>query len=362
MIRGLVQKAAVCGGVAKLFRYLNRDKVVIVMYHGVVSGKRDYRHWSQLPVTRFEQQLKHLKRHYTLLHLSEILNAIRDGDPLPPHAAAVTFDDGFLNNYTTAYPVLKRYQIPATIFLTTSFVDSNDLLWCDLLFVSLRETRRKLLDLSDFGLHKFRLRSIPEKEDAFWEIVAYMKTLPVRRKDILFDAIHRRLQTNRNGCPYLPDFVGMSWQQAHAMQRSGLIEFGAHTVTHEILSRLSPDAMRFELEESCRIVREKLQLDRISFAYPNGGRADFTFEATRILREIGCTGGLATIEGLNDRDTNLYALKRIPVGSDTSLAQFVLMTSGFTEWARSCLRERSGCDKSLVDSPSNESVRELVAS
>ncbi len=127
---------------------------------------------------------------------------------------------------------------------------------------------------------------------------------------------------------FAEDFAPLTWDDARAMASSGLVDFGAHTVSHEILSRLPREDMRREVTESCAAVRDRLNLDKITFAYPNGGREDFDDHCKVAVRAAGATCALSTIEGLCQPGDDLFELRRIGIGRDMTPARFAVMCSG----------------------------------
>lgn len=322
-------------GAAALFRRRYRNKIVIVMYHAVVEGERDYRRWTHLPVQKFAWQVAHLKKRFSLLRLSELLQRMREGAPLPPNAAVITFDDGFRNNYTTAFPILSALQAPATIFLVTGHIDTNTPCWPDRLFLALRSTRARELDLASFGLGRHLLGSVAARDATSDYVAARLKLLDAAEKNRILDAIVAQLDPG-SGSPlgFAVDFQPLTWREIELMHDSGLIEFGGHTVNHEILSRLEPAEQRREVLESCTAVRERLGLEQVTFAYPNGTAADFTVHSKKILRDAGILCGVSTVEGLCDPTDDLYELKRIGVGCDMTPHRFALLCSGFLPWLK----------------------------
>jgi peptidoglycan/xylan/chitin deacetylase (PgdA/CDA1 family) len=112
-----------------------------------------------------------------------------------------------------------------------------------------------------------------------------------------------------------------------ALRATGLVEFGSHTHTHPILSRCSLARQEHELRASRDVLRERLGRADL-FAYPNGSRADFTSATQDLLRRLGYRCGVTTIPGLNRRGRDLYELRRVHVGADTSFATFEVRMLG----------------------------------
>src|SRR5262249_22556126 len=112
-------------------RCLRARSAAIVMYHGVTAEPLPAFHWCQLPAPGSAEQIEFLAREYRILPVREVVRRLAYGQPLPDRAVALTFDDGFRNVLTTAFPVLERYQAPATVFLVTGLVGTNQPAWPD---------------------------------------------------------------------------------------------------------------------------------------------------------------------------------------------------------------------------------------
>lgn len=319
-------------GVTKYFRRRNRDKITILMYHGVVKNALVPFCWTQITEREIEYQLKYLKRHYSVLKLSEVMTRIQKGLSLPDHTAVVTFDDGYKNNFTNAYPLLKRLEIPATIFLATGCISTKALNWYDQLYLGIRNTREREVDLKKYGLGLYSLVSDKKKQDAFEIIVEYLKQVSSNDKDAVLNNIFRTLRSDISVSE--TDFDSLDWKEIIQMDQEGLIEFGGHSVTHNILSRLSDADMENEIIQSCKAIESNLGKKCLMFAYPNGTKNDFTQRSKDLLRMHGIQCGLTTISGLNAVDEDSYELKRIGVGAGTSNARFKFLTSGALGYIR----------------------------
>ena len=182
-----------------------------------------------------------------------------------------------------------------------------------------------------------------------------LKSSPVERKDELLAVILSALGVQTDGTA-APDYRLMTWDQAREMKASGLIEFGAHSVHHEVLSRCSSARMKQEVVESCKTVQQMLGVRDLCFAYPNGTEDDFNSKTINLLREFGAVCAVSTIKGLNGPKLlhdDLFRLRRISIGCSMTQAAFALHTSGFVESAR---RFRPGQPKTEADEMPSVSV------
>ena len=309
-------------GYVRFVRRLRARALAIVMYHGVTAELLPVFNWCQLAAAEFAQQAALLAQEYTVLPLAEAIHRLERGQPLPERAACLTFDDGFRNVWTTAYPILARYQLPATVFLVTGAVDDGQPAWTDRLFHALLTTARAEVV---FAGRTWRLTTAAERQAAYKALTAQLKALPVEVKDECVAELAHALR--RSVVPRDSALAPLTWDEVDALRATGLIEFGAHTHTHPILSRCTPARQEEELRTSRDILRARLGRADL-FAYPNGGRGDFTPATQALLRRLGYRGAVTTIPGLNRAGRDRYALRRVHAGADTNIGQFEVRLLG----------------------------------
>lgn len=308
--------------VAFFHRTFYPNYVTILMYHGVVETPVPFYDWTLVDRASFREQMRYLKKNFEIVPLSSLpgrITAPVTGRPL----AVVTFDDGYQNNFEVAYPVLLEERIPATVFLTTGLVDTDSTIWTCLLHDAITKTNARSFEWesSIYSLDgtDARLRTLAAVKDQ-------MKKLMQHDKNRCLAEILSRLGADPDkkigaDSPYrILDSASI-----RKMASSGLIEFGGHTSTHPILSRLSSNEQEKELRESVEAVSRLLGTNCSVFAYPNGCLGDYNDESVRILKGLGVKTAVTTIEGYNTLKTPLLELKRYGVGAGTSMAQFKIM-------------------------------------
>ena len=303
---------------------MNRKKIVILMYHGVTKDARSDCWW-QLSVAKFKWQVEYMKENYSILSLKDLLHRLKNQEELPNNTAVITFDDGYENNYSVAYPILKQFGMPATIFLTTDFIGTDNLTWPDQLFMLFQGLSVESLDLRSVGFDVYDLRSA-SKHNSLERLSEQLKECPPKKRLETMALIKKEL--NRSGAVEFkrPDFALLSWEKIAIMSKEGLIDWGAHTCTHEILSNLEEDDLRNEIVNSCKKVFELNE--QMFFAYPNGREQDFDQRAIRVLKGINAACGLSTIAGLNTTKEDIFRLKRVSIGNDLTEDYFKLLCSG----------------------------------
>ena len=304
--------------VSGFFRFLNRRRTVILMFHGFTdhehSGCENCQH-KHLHNTKFEVFLKHLKQHYQIISLDDLVKALENNTALPRRAVVLTFDDGFLSNYTLAYPLLKQYQAPATIYLATEFVDEGKPIWTDRIDCAFHAAGRSPTELK---AAKSQLKKLPQEQiDTAvrdWETKLHVETLDCRHQSTP------------------PIYAPLSWDHICEMKASGLITFGAHTHTHKILGRCQLDTVRAELALSKRIIEDSLGQRCDHFCYPNGSHGDFSQETEDCVREVGFHSSVTTLNGRLNNALHPFLMPRLGITNDLDLARFELIISGFTAW------------------------------
>ena len=323
LIRRTLGAPRKCPGYLPFLRTVRSRSVAIVMYHGVTATPLPVFNWCQLAADEFEAQMLFLREEYNILPLSEVVSRLQRCLPLPVRAVCVTFDDGFRNVFTTAFPIMKRYGIPSTVFLITGLVGTYQPAWPELLYYAIVNTHKPRVVLSG---SVWPLESQKPRALAFFCVAERLKKMPAHEKDAQLQTLFNDLEVDpRVG----PDSVlaTMSWDEVWQLHKTGLVAFGSHTHTHQILSRLPLEAQYEELRKSRDVLLERLGTADF-FAYPNGTRADFTAATKRSVRESGYRCGLSTEIGLNGAGDDVYALRRVNIGADTTRSQFELRMLG----------------------------------
>ncbi len=330
-------KAADLAG--RLFRVTGLDDVAlrwraphfcVLMYHGVTSPDPDYYNWCQVPEDRFARQLEYLAKRYRFVDEEQVVGHLVRGAPLPPRAAFLSFDDGYVTNYTRAFPILQRLGIPATIFLTSALIGTDRVPWPERVFLLIQESGAPRLDLRDWGLDVYDLSGPDGRDRGNVDAVTLLKSLRPAGRDERMAALAERLGAPVRRSPARDDLALMTWDQARAMQDSGLVSFGGHTRRHEILQRLDDAELEREVLGCCEELQRNLGRRPRLFAYPNGRFEDFDDRAKALLREAGIVAAFSTVGGFNGRDADPLALRRLGIGADMPFGKFVLKCSGVT--------------------------------
>lgn len=303
-----------------------QNRALILMYHRVTprgTGVPDYSP-NGIAVTpdEFDMQMRFLREHYQVVPLSRIVTALRGG-AFAPGMAAVTFDDGWRDVYQHAFPLLKQHRVPATIYLTTGFIDGKKWHWEERFKYLLalvhqacmrrenreekrQEARRSLAPHSLDDLLATPPRLLPPLLSRFGrEVRAWT---PERRAEL----IERLEQLADRLAPDAPRPF-MNWPEVREMSQHG-IEIANHTVSHHALPDLSADEATTEIHGAAGRIREQLGRPPANFAYPYG---KFNEQIRLGLAAQGVESATTTRLGLVRADSDPYALNRVNMCSDT---------------------------------------------
>lgn len=269
------------GADARARARLGDRRVVILNYHRVIPravAERDRVEQAMFvtPET-FAAHLTALSRHFAVLPLHEVTRRLIARKPLPPGACAITFDDGWLDNFAFAYPALRKAGLPATIFVVTDRVGTLGAFWPDDLLRAwpalASDRRRAVVERIGGG-----------RVDDVDSILARMKELDPRTREDLLAAISRDRPT--------PARELMGWKELAELQSAG-IDIESHSSTHAILTGLDDEAVRAELARARTTLSDHGLGRHGLFAYPSGR---FDDRVARIVAETGYAAAF-TLEG-----------------------------------------------------------------
>ncbi|MEJ5349180.1 MAG: polysaccharide deacetylase family protein [Desulfosoma sp.] len=283
-----------------------RNRCRILAYHMITPSLNGFYPQTQTDV--FRREMEHLAANYRVLPLEELGRRLREGRSVRG-CIAITFDDGFRDNYTNAYPVLKALGLPATIFLITECVDTGRLPW----FIGLRrlfmETTHESLDLEmEGGRVSLNLKDSFHRKQASDRVMAWVQQMPDEKRKNILEELHERL----GGALMDPlENIMLTWDQVREMSNNG-IRFGAHTVSHPVLRATGAAKLLEEISRSRDRIWQETGLPVSTFAYPFGRRSHYPRETPALLEKLGFVCAVTTEPGTNDFHTPIYELKRSP--------------------------------------------------
>ncbi len=303
-------------------RNSKEPELLVLMYHRILP-QDDPRSQLEEPgmiVTpeTFRMHMSLIKQHFDVLPLSLWIKRKHNGETLPTRCCAITFDDGWADNYEFAYPILQEFNLPATIFLVSDMVGSKQLFWPERLAHVLGEIAQHCPEkwghpCLQWIKHKnvsYDYASVPPDQEQLSELIQRVKNLPDDEIHAHIDSIEDELKLNIKTNPSI-----LNWQQMTEMSQSGLIEAGSHTCRHIRLGDgQSEEVLQQEIIQSKSQIEKQLGQSVDAFCYPNG---DYSPRAVELVKQnYQCA--VTTSNGWNTINTNEHLLHRIGVHEDIS--------------------------------------------
>lgn len=279
------------------------DKSCILLYHGVTKSKSDgIENYSNkhIQADEFERQMKYIKENKNVVSIRNIKEE--------PNSVAVTFDDTFKNIHDVALPILKKYDIPATFFISTGFIGNDRNFWVDRIEHMINFSKT---DEVDFDGELFNLEDETKKINSLTIIKSKLKKYNPKKRESLLNYVE--LQTGWLEDVEVDNYKNLSLDDVKRLDIPPMYEVGGHTVNHEILAYLSDERLEYEIVECIKtlenIVGRKIDL----FSYPEGQENHYNYNVIKYLKKHGIDICPSAIDGfLGNEDEFNY--RRIMVG------------------------------------------------
>lgn len=294
------------------------SRAVVLRYHSVSDDTPEcdgYRCPSIAVSPRtFRRQMRLLASLYTVVPLTTLVDRIVSGEPFAPRSVAITFDDGYMDNYRHALPILAQFALPATVYVTSGAVGNGWAFWPSRLrFALMRSSEREIRA----GREVVRLDSPRARRASVARLTLAAKRLPVSARDAMIEEIMAATRTGADP----PEASGwfMGWEELRAMHAAG-IRIGAHTVTHPILTSQTDRVAADEIAMSRRTLEGGLGVTVDDFAYPNGGGVlNHDERVAALVRGAGFRSGSTSVEGPVRHGHDLFRLQRLGVNEATGV-------------------------------------------
>lgn len=307
----------------------------ILMYHRFQPRS----HGRHMPASQFERQVKLISKRMRPIRLTDLIDGLESGGPLPSRCIVLTIDDGYRDFYEVAVPILERYRVPATLFPVSAFVDQKQWLWFDAI--------RFLLEKADSKKYGYSLQDeeitlslhVDGGLERAWSALA-RRLLPMSTPDRLdkirdLSACLGTTLPSTVTAPYEP----ITWHELTSLDPD-LFDIGCHSATHARISRCSDFELIEELAGSRQLLESRLQRQVDIFCYPNGMPGDYDNRTKEALRVHGYRAGIVAHGGFTGRRTDLMEITRI--GEALKFSDFKSAISGLDEIRSRISRNRVG--------------------
>lgn len=307
-----IKKALLGTGALRQAARFGPRGAVILMYHSIVEDPEHTRNTIGVSQSQrdFDAHIRTLASRFAPVTVDQVIQFVQEGQPLPSRAVAVTFDDGFCDNYDSALPVLKRYGVPATFYILVNAVETGVPPWyCRLNFAFRTTTRREWNDTEWNRTYKFE--TAEERKAALnraWEIGAKMVG---SAQEEFVRQIEKLLEVEPPG----PGLM-LTWDKVRALKEAGH-NIGAHTLSHPNLAHVSAEDAQSEILGCKQRLEETMGGPVHHFSYPHPAlNPQWSPQTLRITREAGFKSAVLTTRGPVRRGDEPLALKRIFAAND----------------------------------------------
>ena len=289
-------------GLEKVLRRTAGSRLIVFNYHRIRPDDAGATSWFDdgvfgPTVSEFAQQVGWLARHARILSEGALLQAARTGSRTQGLSAMITFDDGYRDNYTLAFPVLKRLGIPAIFFVPTRPVTERRLGWWDVIAYLIKRMAKP-----QFQWEGQRLPlGNGQRREAIRHVQRAMKLEPQERTADLLTRLSAACEVALPD-QRIQDGELMTWDQVRDVSEHG-IAIGSHTHTHRVLATLDPASQEEELRVSKEILERETGRAITSLAYPVGGYQHFTRETQAIAARCGYELGFSFNTFINHWET-----------------------------------------------------------
>ena len=281
------------------------DQVLCLLYHRVNPIPDDVYHLTVSP-RNFEEQIRHVRDHFPILRFED------DWTQPGGNGVVITFDDGYGDNWEYALPILEKYRVPATVFVSTGYVDSGKEYWWD-------ELARVLTREVDYP-EQFELRDSlyhytwdTKSPAARMEMIRSLHWLlkmdaDVERANLWLERLRAWAGIGREG---RREHLPVTLRQLQELADSEYITIGAHTVNHRSLGAQTKEGQRYEIGASVRFLERVLGRKINTFSYPFGSAVHFNQDTFEICGQNGIAKAATTVKGLWREDSSPYAVPRV---------------------------------------------------
>jgi len=285
---------------------LPRTSIACLMFHRIAEVKEEeigpYPAITISPKA-FEAIIAFFSKHFRAMALPDLVTHLANRQPLPSNTFAVTFDDGFVDTWSVAKPILENYGVPATVYVTTGYI-GGDVFPYEFELADVIASRDGVHCHWDGCEYHWDFKNTQDRERCYTKIKRIGKPYSY--------ALRRDLMTKVLGENELPKSQGslfMNWRQVIELSQSPLITIGAHSHRHVLLPSLTQEAARDEIESSKNILQAKLGAPVHHFSYPYGA-SNLTVQS--IVQNCGFTSGVGGKPGgINPRSFDCFAIPRI---------------------------------------------------
>lgn len=301
----------------KLLGLFHSKRNIILNFHGVTNIKGNRFNNRHLDASEFEKIIRYLKTNYNIVPLKELFETHRTKKDSTKKTIAITFDDGYLNNFTVALPILKKHHVPATFYIISeSLVNPVFYVWPDVIDLIQKHTKEDIV--LSFGTFKFPSFYCDALQT---NLVNLMKKSGEKREAYL-NEIKEKYPAYLTEAKKHPELIKLvSKNELTLFANETLIEYGSHTHLHYCLEHLNTALSYSELTQSKKIIEDTINKPVISLAFPDGS---YNKETVVLSKQTGYENVVAVSYKLNEANKDPFILSRFTISNSTTFESNII--------------------------------------
>ena len=295
---------------------MNRNELIILLYHGVTNEKsHGISNYSgkHIKLEEFEKHMRFISKNYNTLSINDIIEIDSSGASWPSNSVAVTFDDGFKNNFEYAAPVLEAFNIPSVFYICAGMVNTDLMFWVDKIEDCINSTNKKTIGLKLGEYIKFQLDTKKEKVLAIENIKKYCKRTSTDIKNTVIKELIDVTEVNPS-IDHSDNYKMMNWEEVAYLDANNLFTIGGHTLFHDIMTSKPLEKLDLDVHLTLSLLEYQLGHKIEHFSYPEGQAMHYNNEIITTLKKHGVLCSPSAIDGVNRTGEDLFQLRRIMPG------------------------------------------------
>ena len=325
MLKNLLKKIYISKYIVPIINILGRPwrgKGAILMYHRVIPDnqiKKELDSGLAVSCSSFENQMKALKETHKICSIDDFIYGLENNSQ--DFKVVVTFDDGYKDNLNYALPILEKLKIPASIYITTRFLNNNVDMWWYELHYFIQNSSKINFNYNDKNFN-FVLKNKKDKAKAYNKLKKLFLNLKIKEQKILIEKItNSKSRENYSS-------ICLNEEEVKKLDKHPLITIGSHGHNHLNLKILSDDEIKKEVNQSLEILKNVLGHEIEHYCYPYGKKEQASEREYNIVKTLSLksatTGIIKPIQ-----NKNFYSLPRIYVGESTCAKTLINNLTGF---------------------------------
>ena len=314
-IRQVLKKVLLSTRIINVFWKFIPNGVYVFNYHRIGDAERTKFDRAVFSCTAeaLNEHVKEIKKNFTIISSKQLREIIDKNQNINKRYAMLTFDDGYYDNYSEAFPILKQQNVPATFYLPTNFINSNRVPWWDEIAYLLRNSLNEYYQLpgqsTKFHLNEAMIDSTIQK------IVFQAKRIKNQTVIEVLSDIRKKFPKAVEQLNNEKSSLFMNWEQAKEMSLNGM-EIGSHTMSHQILAQLTDKEQEVEIKESKQVIEKNIGTEVHSIAYPVGRYHCYTEKSCQLSEQAGYIIGFNNEPGQNRIIKDAFDINRTCVDVD----------------------------------------------